>query len=300
MSRSIVSRSADRVTRSSAPPRAHRREFVTCSVLLEGKDPALGAPQRDKYCGDGSHTGPTAWPRTRSRQTRHTSPTPRSAAEGNARHAPSEHLPIRFAGLPLRLLETCDQHLGEILFSVPTMVTHVGQKQFVHNWTAQASNANQVLLPTSEGLIHLFFRNQQISLGRYYASTTPVRQTPPVRPSESMVQSASLSSFHSSSSSEEVPSTSVDSSDVPVLWLWSVATAKRLTHGKPGNHPSYCAVHGRKEAELPKRCAEPMDRSSSKQHSLPKPSSKQSIRCRTKHRYRILQLIPEVISKNIS
>ena len=40
VSRSIVSRSADRVTRSSALPRGpllHQREFVTCSVLLEGK-----------------------------------------------------------------------------------------------------------------------------------------------------------------------------------------------------------------------------------------------------------------------
>ena len=93
----------------------------------------------------------------------------------SARHCkacPSEHLPVRFAGLPLGLLETCDQHLGEILFSVSTMVTHVGQKQFVHNWTAQASNANQVLLPTREGLIHLFFRNQQVSLG----DTAPQRR----------------------------------------------------------------------------------------------------------------------------
>ena len=101
VSRSIFSRSAGRVTQSSAPPRAlclHQRELVTSSVLLEGEDPratcavlqalctapsfehtalaheatrrstrkidgvrsihtrpALGAPLRDKHCGDGSH-----------------------------------------------------------------------------------------------------------------------------------------------------------------------------------------------------------------------------------------------------
>ena len=54
---------------------------------------------------------------------------------------PSKNLPVRFAGLPLRLLETCDQHLGEIFILVPTVVTHVGQKQFVHNSITQASNA---------------------------------------------------------------------------------------------------------------------------------------------------------------
>ena len=74
-----------------------------------------------------------------------------SARQHNA--CPSEHLPARFAGLSLALLETCDQTLGDILFRVPTMITHVGHKQFVSNWTVQAINADQVLLPTREGLI---------------------------------------------------------------------------------------------------------------------------------------------------
>ena len=101
----------------------------------------------------------------------HVSDTTRCCAR-QCKECPSEHLPVCFAGLLLRLLETCDQQLSEILFRVPTMVTHIGQKQFVHNWTAPPSNANQVLLPTREGLIHLFFRNQQVSLG----GTAPQRR----------------------------------------------------------------------------------------------------------------------------
>ena len=76
-----------------------------------------------------------------------------------------------------------------------------------------------------------------------------------------MVQSASLSSFQSWSSSAEVSSTSVDSSDFQccgfgLLPLRSGASGNHVLMGalhtarKPGSHPSYCAVHGRKEAEL--------------------------------------------------
>ena len=126
--------------------------------------PALGASVRDKHCGDGSHTARQSRSERVTANKTHVSDTARCSARQH-KACPSKHLPVCFAGLPLGLLETCDQHLGETLFRVPTMVAHAGQKQFVHNWTAQASNANQVLLSTREGLIHLSFRNQQVSLG---------------------------------------------------------------------------------------------------------------------------------------
>ena len=167
----------------------------------------------------------------------------------------SEHLPVLFAGLPLGLLETCDQHLGELLFRVPTMVTHVGQKQFVHNWAAQASNANQVLLPTREGLIHLFFRNQQVSLG----DSAPQRRLSVRRHqcahTSSRERRATLGLDGPIGIAVVVPNLVLFRRSLinlcgfirlPVLWLWSVATAKELIHGKPGSHPSYCAVHGEK------------------------------------------------------
>ena len=85
------------------------------------------------------------------------------------------------------------------------MVAHVGQKQFVHNWNVQPSNANQVLLPIREGLIHLFSGNQQVSLGVTASQRRmSVRRHPCAHTSSRKRRAAS---------SAKVSSTSVDPSD---------------------------------------------------------------------------------------
>ena len=206
VSRSIVSRSAGRVTRSSALPRAHccisgssSRALLLLEVkILElhvqffkhfaqlhhlstrhwlmrqlsavhAKSKAFGATTQDLHseplCETSTVETVATWPDSVAQNAfttnkTHISDITRCSAR-QCKACPSENLWVHFAGLPLGLLDACDQHLGEILFRVPTMVTHVGQKQFVHNWTAQASNANQVLLPTREGSIHLLFRNNK-------------------------------------------------------------------------------------------------------------------------------------------
>ena len=134
----------------------------------------------------------------------HVSDTTRSTTQGNAR--PARANTFRYASLVFRL--------DSSRRSEPTKVTHVGQKQFVHNWTAQASNTNQVFHPTREGLNHLFFRKQRATLGV-----------------DGPIGIAIV---------------------VPVLVLPRRGLSNRpeLIHGKPGSHPSYFVVHGRKVVEL--------------------------------------------------
>ena len=101
------------------------------------------------------------------------------------------------------------------------------------------------------------------------------------RPSESMVQSASLSSFQSWSSSAEVSSNSVDPSNFQccgfgLLPLRSCASGKHVLVG--ALHTARSSSMGSQEtiprtAPSPKRCTEPMNRSNSKQHALRKPPS---------------------------
>ena len=111
---------------------------------------------------------------------------------------PSESIPVHFAGLPLWLLEICDQRLGELLFGVPTVNTHFDQKQFVHNSTAQASSANQGLFPTSGRLIHLLFRNQQVSLGDTALQITELKEKQVIKLIISIQAERSLQKHHTS------------------------------------------------------------------------------------------------------
>ena len=122
VSRSIVSRSADRVTRSSALPRAH------CCISGSSSLGLYSSTRPDSVAQNAFTANKT-----------HVSDTTR-CSERQCKACLSEHLPVRFAGHPLRLLETCDQHLGEIQFCVPTMVAHISQKQFVQNWIAQPNS----------------------------------------------------------------------------------------------------------------------------------------------------------------
>ena len=156
---------------STTWPLLHQWEFITCSVPLEGK-----ILHSELLCDTSTVETVATRPDCVAQNAftankTHVSDTTRCSARQH-RACPSKHLPVSFAGLSLGLLETCDQRLGDVLFLVRTVVTHVGQKQFVHNWIAQANNANQVLLPTRRRLIHLFFSNQRVQSRRYCTSTT--------------------------------------------------------------------------------------------------------------------------------
>ena len=228
----------------------------------------------------------------------HVSDTARCSAR-QRKACPSEHLPVRFAGLPLGLLETCDQHLGEILSRVPTMVTHVGQKQFVHNWTAQASNANQVLLPTRERFDSPLLQKPASQSRRYCASTTPVRQTPPVRTHFLQKAKSDPRSRWSNQHHCHHPNLGPLAQRSPQpLWIHLTSSAVALVccHCEaarqenmswwvpctlPGAHPwearkSSIVLRSpwEERGRAPKRFTEPMNRSNSKQHTLPKPRSK--------------------------
>ena len=222
----------------------------------------------------------------------HVSDTRCSARQCDAR----EYLPARFPGLPLTLLETSNQHLEETLFRVPPMVTHVGQNQFVHNWTAQASNANQVLLPTREGLIHLFFRNQQGTVPEMLrlndacpSDATSAHTLPPESSSRATlgvdgpirgiaVVVPILVLFRRGqkpTSVSEITDRLNDSCPIRLhqcahtssatlgVWLSSVATAKELIHGNltreviPRTESG--SVHGKRKDSHPKRCTEPWE-----------------------------------------
>ena len=149
-----------------------------------------------------------------------------------------------------------------------------------------------------EGLIHLSFRNQQSHSRRYCTSEKPgpVR-TPPLQKAKSDPRSR-WSNQHRWSSFQSLvifrrgsPQPLWIPSDFPVLWAFGLlplrsgasgktclggcpAHCPELIHGEPGSHPiGPCAVHGEKR-KTPKLCTEPMNRSNSKQHSLPKPPSK--------------------------
>ena len=106
---------------------------------------------------------------------------------------PSEHLPVRFARLPLILIGICDRQLGEIVLC-PNQ-GHTRWPGAIHPQLDCTSQCRQPSPPANrrrfDSPLRPKPRSQSLS---YCASTTPFRHTPPLRtrfPQEAKIDSLS-------------------------------------------------------------------------------------------------------------
>ena len=141
--------------------------------------PALGASVRDKHCGDGSHTARQSRSERFTANKTHVSDTARCTARQH-KACPSKHLPPCFAGLPLGLLETCDQHLGD---TVPCPNHgHTRWPEAIRPQLDRTGQSCQSSPPSNTRKFDSPLLQKPTSQSRRYCTlTTPVRQTPPVR-----------------------------------------------------------------------------------------------------------------------
>ena len=191
----------------------HRSTHKIDGVRSNYTRPALGAPLRDKHCGDSSHTARQRHPEHVHNE-QDTSSTSCGASQSNTRPA----LLVRYAGLPLRLLETWDQQVS------------------------LGVTAPQNACPSDATSAHTFFQKAKSDPRSRWSNRHCCRR----------------------SNLDPLPQRSLNLCVcifLPVLWLWSVATAKRIIHGKPGIIRPAAQSHGRTEATR-------------SNNSIPKPPSK--------------------------
>ena len=238
--------------------------------------PAIGAPLRDKHCGDGSHTARQRRPeRVHGKQDtflRHHA----VQRKANARRARANT--YRYASLVFRsdssepATNTSERYCPVSQPWSHTLATSHSSTTGPH----KAATLTKSSLPTREGLIHLFFRtNKSVSeilrlndacpSGATSAHTLPSRKRRATLGVDGPIGIAVvvpiLVLF-----SRVSPQHSVDSFDfqccgfglLPLrngasgkrVLVGALHTARSSSMGSQASHPSYCTVHGTKEVEL--------------------------------------------------